>query len=149
MNNVVLGDESFAYYETIGGGQGACPDADGPSGVHVAMSNARNTPIESLETAYPIRVERYGLRVGSGGVGAHRGGDGVIRELRVLAPCRLTVIAQRRAVAPPGAAGGGDGLPGRTLLNGVALPPSATVDVVPGDLLLVETPGGGGYGRPG
>ena len=96
MNNVVLGDDRFAYYETIGGGQGACPDADGPSAVHVAMSNARNTPIEALERAYPFRVERYALRRGSGGAGARRGGDGVVRELRVLAPLRLSVIAQRR-----------------------------------------------------
>ena len=83
MNNVVLGNDRFTYYETIGGGQGACPDADGPSGVHVAMSNTLNTPVEALELAYPLRVERYELRLGSGGAGAHRGGDGVVRELRV------------------------------------------------------------------
>ena len=148
MNNVVLGTDDWAYYETIGGGQGACPNADGPSAVHVAMSNARNTPVEALEDAYPLRVERYELRRGSGGAGAHRGGDGVIRELRVLAPCRLTVIAQRRSVAPRGASGGADGARGRTLLNGIDLPTSVTVDVVPGDLLRVETPGGGGFGVP-
>lgn len=147
MNNVVLGDEAFAYYETIGGGQGACPDADGPSAVHVAMSNARNTPIEALERAYPFRVERYAVRVGSGGRGRHRGGDGVVRELRVLAPLRLSVIAQRRSVAPRGRSGGGDGLPGRTLVNGVELPASATVDLAPGDLVRIETPGGGAWGE--
>jgi N-methylhydantoinase B len=149
MNNVVFGNEHFTYYETIGGGQGACPGADGPSGVHVAMSNTLNTPVEALELAYPLRVERYELRRGSGGAGAHRGGDGVVRELRALERCRLSVLAQRRSLAPRGAAGGGDGLSGRTLLNGVELPASATVDVQPGDLLRIETPGGGGYGSAG
>ncbi len=86
MNNVTLGNDRFTYYETIGGGQGACPDADGPSGVHVAMSNTLSTPVEALELQYPLRVERYGLRLGSGGDGRHRGGDGVVRELRVLEP---------------------------------------------------------------
>src|SRR6185295_11278277 len=100
MNNVVLGNERFTYYETIGGGQGACPDADGPSGVHVAMTNTLNTPIEALELAYPLRVERYTLRLGSGGAGERRGGDGVVRELRVLEPCALSVLAQRRASGP-------------------------------------------------
>src|SRR6266540_1095986 len=86
MNNVTLGNDRFTYYETIGGGQGACPDADGPSGVHVTMSNTLTTPVEALELSYPLRVERYGLRLGSGGAGRHRGGDGVLRELRVLEP---------------------------------------------------------------
>ena len=115
MNNVVVGNDRFAYYETIGGGQGACPSGDGPSGVHVAMSNTFNTPAEALELAYPLRVERYELRLGSGGAGRHRGGDGVVRELRVLESCRLSLLTQRRAVAPRGARGGGDGLPGRSL----------------------------------
>jgi N-methylhydantoinase B len=148
MNNVVLGNERFTYYETIGGGQGACPDADGPSGVHVAMSNTLTTPIEALELAYPLRVERYALRLGSGGAGLHRGGDGVVRELRVLERCRLSLLTQRRALAPRGERGGGDGLPGRNLLNGQALPAFATVDVEPGDVVRIETPGGGGYGPP-
>ena len=86
MNNTVLGNDRFTYYETIGGGQGACPYADGPSGVHVAMSNTFNTPAEALELAYPLRVERYELRRGSGGGGLHRGGDGIVRELRILEP---------------------------------------------------------------
>ena len=146
MNNVVFGNERFTYYETIGGGQGACPDADGPSGVHVAMSNTLNTPAEALELAYPLRVERYELRAGSGGAGAQRGGDGVVRELRALEPCRLSLLTQRRQLAPRGARGGGDGLPGRNLLNGVELPAAASVDLEPGDLLRIETPGGGGYG---
>jgi N-methylhydantoinase B/oxoprolinase/acetone carboxylase alpha subunit len=148
MNNVVLGNERFAYYETIAGGQGACPDADGPSAVHVAMSNARNTPIEALERAYPLRVERYAVREGSGGLGAHAGGDGVVRELRVLAPLRLSVLAQRRTVSPQGAAGGKDGARGSTIVNGVGQPAFVSRDVDAGDLIRIETPGGGGYGTP-
>jgi N-methylhydantoinase B len=146
MNNVVVGNDRFAYYETVGGGQGACPDGDGPSGVHVAMSNTFNTPAEALELAYPLRVERYELRLDSGGAGRHRGGDGVVRELRVLEPCRLSLLTQRRAVAPRGAHGGGDGLPGQSFLNGEELPAIANLDLRPGDLLRVETPGGGGWG---
>ena len=146
MNNVILGNERFTYYETIGGGQGACPDADGPSGVHVAMSNTLSTPTEALELAYPLRVERHALRLGSGGAGAHRGGDGVVRELRALEACRLSVLSQRRRIAPAGAAGGEPGAAGRNLLNGEELPPFATRELEPGDLLRIETPGGGGYG---
>ena len=122
MNNVVFGNERFTYYETIAGGQGACPDADGPSAVHVAMSNTLNTPVEALELAYPLRVERYELRLGSGGAGRFRGGDGVVKEYRALERCRLSLLTQRRALAPRGAAGGGDGRPGRNLLNGRELP---------------------------
>ncbi len=106
MNNVTLGNERFTYYETLGGGQGACPDADGPSAVHVTMSNTLTTPAEALELAYPLRVERHELRLGSGGAGRHRGGDGVVRELRVLEPCRLSVISERREHPPQGAPGG-------------------------------------------
>jgi N-methylhydantoinase B len=146
MNNVVLGNDGFTYYETIGGGQGACPAADGPSGVHVAMSNTLNTPIEALELAYPLRVERYALRLGSGGVGLRPGGDGVIRELRALERCRLSVLAQRRAAGPRGRRGGADGAPGRTLLDGRELPAFASADLEPGAVLRVETPGGGGWG---
>ncbi len=146
MNNVVFGNERFSYYETIAGGQGACPDADGPSAVHVAMSNTLNTPVEALELSYPLRVERYALRAGSGGDGRFGGGDGVIRELRALEPCRLSLLTQRRALAPRGAHEGGNGLPGRNLLNGVELPAFVTADLAPGDLLRVETPGGGGWG---
>jgi N-methylhydantoinase B len=149
MNNVVLGNERFTYYETIAGGQGACPNANGPSAVHVAMSNTLNTPIEALELAYPLRVERYELRLGSGGAGRHRGGDGVVRELRVLEPCRLSLLTQRRALAPRGGQGGGGGRPGRNLLNGEELPAFITRDLAAGDLLRIETPGGGGYGGGG
>jgi len=147
MNNVTLGNDRFTYYETIGGGQGACQTADGPSGVHVAMSNTLSTPIEALELQYPLRVERYGLRVGSGGPGRHRGGDGVVRELRVLEDCRLSIISERRVHAPQGERGGAPGSPGRNLLNGEHLPAKATVVLAAGDVVTIETPGGGGFGR--
>jgi len=149
MNNVTLGNDRFTYYETIGGGQGGCPDADGPSAVHVAMSNTLSTPTEALELAYPIRVERHALRLGSGGPGCHRGGDGVVRELRVLEPCRLSIVSERRRHAPQGRKGGAPGAPGRNLLNGEELPPKVTRDIQPGDVVRIETPGGGGYGSPG
>ena len=149
MNNTVLGNDRFTYYETVGGGQGACPDADGPSGVHVAMSNTFNTPAEALELSYPLRVERYELRLGSGGDGRHRGGDGIVRELRILERCRLSLLTQRRAVTPRGVRGGEDGRPGRNFLNGEELPAIASLDLEPGDLLRIETPGGGGWGSPG
>jgi N-methylhydantoinase B len=148
MNNVVLGNDRFTYYETIGGGQGACPQGDGPSGVHVAMSNTFNTPAEALELSYPLRVERYELRSGSGGAGRHRGGDGVVRELRILERCRLSLLTQRRSLSPRGARGGADGLSGRSYLNGRELPAIADLDLEPGDLLRIETPGGGGWGVP-
>jgi N-methylhydantoinase B len=149
MNNVTLGNDRFTYYETIGGGQGACPEADGPAGVHVAMSNTLSTPAEALELAYPLRVERHELRRGSGGEGRFRGGDGVVRELRVLEACRLSLLSERRSRGPAGAAGGGPGEPGRNLVNGREVPAKATLDLEPGDLVRIETPGGGGFGRPG
>ena len=147
MNNVALGNERFTYYETIGGGQGACSDADGPSAVHVAMSNALITPVEALELSYPLRVARWGLREGSGGAGAHRGGDGVVRELLVLEDCRLSVLAERRRHAPKGADGGRDGAPGRTPVNGEDQPAKVTLPLRAGDLIRIETPGGGGFGE--
>jgi N-methylhydantoinase B len=147
MNNVTLGNERFTYYETIGGGQGACEHADGPSSVHVTMSNTLTTPTEALELAYPLRVERHGLRVESGGAGRNRGGDGVVRELRVLEPCRLSVISDRRAHPPQGTRGGRPGAPGRNLLNGEELPAKVTRDLASGDTVRIETPGGGGFGR--
>jgi N-methylhydantoinase B len=146
MNNVTLGNDRFTYYETIGGGQGACPDQDGPSGVHVTMSNTLSTPIEALELASPMRVERYALRVGSGGAGRHLGGDGVVRELRVLEPCRLSILSERRVHAPQGVAGGEPGSPGRNLLNGRELPAKVTLDLDAGDVVTIETPSGGGHG---
>ena len=98
MNNLTLGNDDFTYYETLGGGQGACPDADGPSGVHVAMSNTLNTPVEALELEFPLRAVEYSLRRGSGGAGRHRGGDGVVRELEALA--RDALLADHRAPPP-------------------------------------------------
>ncbi|HEY8107402.1 MAG TPA: hydantoinase B/oxoprolinase family protein [Gaiellaceae bacterium] len=148
MNNLALGNDGFTYYETVGGGQGACPEADGPGSVHVAMSNTLATPAEALELEYPLRVERWELRAGSGGAGAHRGGDGVVRELRVLEDCRLSVLAERRRHAPPGRAGGEDGARGHTLVNGEEQPPKLTRQLHEGDVIRVETPGGGGHGPP-
>jgi N-methylhydantoinase B len=147
MNNLTLGSDAFTYYETLGGGQGACPDADGPSGVHVAMSNTLNTPIEALELEFPLRAVEYSLRRGSGGAGLHGGGDGVVRELEALDAMRYSLITERRRHAPPGAEGGEPGAPGRNMLNGEELPPKASGSLRPGDRLRIETPGGGGYGR--
>jgi N-methylhydantoinase B len=147
MNNVTFGTPAFTYYETLGGGQGGTPAGPGPSGVHVAMSNTLNTPIEALEREYPLRIERYALRRRTGGVGAHRGGDGVVRVYRVLADCRLGLMTERRRHAPHGAAGGADGTPGRNLLNGRLLPAKCSLDLRAGDVLEIRTPGGGGWGR--
>ena len=140
------GTPGFTYYETLGGGQGACADADGPSGVHVAMSNTLNTPVEALELEFPLRVARYEIRRGSGGAGTHRGGDGVVRELEALAPMTYSLITERRHHAPPGAAGGAAGARGRNLLNGTELPAKASGELAPGDRLTIATPGGGGHG---
>jgi N-methylhydantoinase B len=148
MNNVILGTEAFTYYETLGGGQGACAGADGPSGVHVAMSNTLNTPIEALEQEFPLRVTEYAIRRGSGGAGDHRGGDGVVREYEALAPMSFSLLTERRRHAPPGAAGGEPGAKGRNLLDGEALEPKARGELRPGQRLRIETPGGGGFGSP-
>jgi N-methylhydantoinase B len=146
MNNLTLGDGRFSYYETLGGGQGACPDADGPSGVHVAMSNTLNTPIEALEREFPVRVLEYALRRGSGGAGAHRGGDGVVRELQALREMTFSLIAERRRHGPRGAGTGRPGLPGRDSIDGEAIPGKLTGTLRPGQRLRIETPGGGGFG---
>jgi N-methylhydantoinase B len=146
MNNLTLGDERFSFYETLGGGQGACVDADGPSGVHVAMSNTLNTPIEALERELPLRVTHYALRRGSGGAGAHRGGEGVVRELQALRAMSFSLIGERRRHPPRGAAGGAPGARGRNLLNGTELPGKVSGSLRGGDVLRIETPGGGGYG---
>jgi N-methylhydantoinase B len=146
MNNLTLGNSSFSYYETLGGGQGACADAEGPSGVHVAMSNTLNTPVEALEREFPLRVVQYALRRGSGGAGRHRGGEGVVREIEALAEMSFSLIAERRRRAPRGAQGGGAGAPGRDLLDGQPLPAKTTGTLRPGQRLRVETPGGGGFG---
>jgi N-methylhydantoinase B len=147
MNNVTLGSDDFTYYETLGGGQGACPDADGPSAVHVAMSNTLNTPVEALELEFPLRAVEYAVRRGSGGAGSQTGGDGVVRELEALAEMRYSLITERRGHAPPGADGGEPGAPGRNLLNGEELPAKASGSLSPGDRLRIETPGGGGHGQ--
>ncbi len=148
MNNLTLGNDGFTYYETLGGGQGACEDADGPSGVHVAMSNTLNTPIEALEIEFPLHVVTYALRRGSGGAGRHHGGDGVTREVEALEPMEYSLITERRRHAPRGAAGGRDGAPGRNSLNGDQLPPKIAGRLQPGDRLRIDTPGGGGHGPP-
>jgi N-methylhydantoinase B len=139
----------WTYYETIGGGQGACPGADGPSAVHVAMSNTLNTPVEALETEYPLLVRELSLRRGSGGSGRYRGGEGIVRVLEALEPMRFTLITERRRHPPRGRDGGQDGAAGRNLLNDRELPGKAAGDLRRGDRLRVETPGGGGYGRAG
>jgi N-methylhydantoinase B len=146
MNNLTFGNARFTYYETVGGGQGACPGADGPSGVHVAMSNTLNTPVEALELAYPLRVERYALRLGSGGRGRFWGGDGVIRELTALEPCRVSIVSERRARGPAGARGGGPGAPGRNLVDGDPVSAKVTLSLAAGESVTLETPGGGGFG---
>ena len=148
MNNVTFGGAGWTFYETLGGGQGASSAGPGPSGVHVGMSNTLNTPIESLERATPLRIERYALREGSGGVGVHRGGEGVRRAYRATAPCTVTLLTERRRYAPRGVQGGGAGAVGRNLLNGEPLPAKCRVALRAGDVVTIETPGGGAYGAP-
>ncbi|HYS21160.1 MAG TPA: hydantoinase B/oxoprolinase family protein [Gemmatimonadales bacterium] len=152
MNNVTFGGEGpggiWTYYETIGGGQGAGPHGPGPSGVHVGMSNTRNTPVEVVELESPLRVRRYALRRGSGGAGQWVGGDGVVREFEALASCEASLLTERRRHAPHGSAGGGDGAIGRNVLNDRPLPAKGLVRLMPGDVLRIETPGGGGWGTP-
>jgi len=155
MNNVLIGTvdfsggRAFSFYETIGGGAGATGSANGASGIQTHMTNTRNTPIEALEREFPLRIGSYAIRTGSGGEGKHRGGDGIVREYEILAPARLTILSHHRTFGPPGAFGGGPGLPGRNTLirNGVEtiLPARAMIDLVPGDILRIETPGGGAY----
>jgi N-methylhydantoinase B len=144
MNNLTLANDDFTYYETLGGGQGACPDADGPSAIHVAMSNTLNTPVEALEAEFPVRVRELSLRRDSGGDGPHRGGDGLVRELEALVPMRFTLISERRRQPPRGRGGAGDGKTGRNMLDGEPLASKAEGDLKPGNRLRIETPGGGG-----
>ena len=159
MNNLLIGghdlerERPFVYYETIGGGMGARPDRDGISGIHTHMTNTMNTPIEALEFAFPLRLKRYALRRGSGGGGQHRGGDGLVRDVEFLSPARVTILSERRKFHPPGYYGGQHGQPGENvLLRGgyeeVHLAGKETLDVEPGDILSIRTPGGGGWGRP-
>jgi N-methylhydantoinase B len=146
MNNLTLAGEDFTYYETLGGGQGGCPGGVGPSAIHVAMSNTLNTPVEALETEFPLRVRELAVRRGSGGAGQQQGGEGIVREIEALAPMRFSLIGERRRHAPRGRDGGGDGATGRNLLNGAPLEGKAEGDMRHGDVLRIETPGGGGLG---
>jgi len=164
MNNTVIGGRGWTYYETVAGGQGASSAGDGPSGVHVGMTNTLNTPIEALELEYPMRVERYQLVDGSGGTGVHRGGDGIVRSIRVLEDATVNLLTDRRRHAPPGLAGGGPGAVGHNRLAESAaepatasatriateiaeeLPPKVARLLRAGDVVTVVTPGGGGWG---
>ncbi len=166
MNNLSFGGvnlagldrgKSFAYYETIAGGMGASSSAAGPSATQTHMTNTLNTPVEAFEHQFPVRVESYHIRRGSGGAGEHRGGDGIVRELRFLAPAEVTILSDRRQRGPWGLAGGQSGKPGRNTLvqrgrkNKVPsqiLPGKTRMEIREGDLLRIETPGGGGWGRP-
>ena len=148
MNNITLGGPGWTYYETLGGGQGAGPSGPGPSAVHAGMSNTRNTPVEVLELECPVRVRCYALRPGSGGAGRWRGGEGVVREIELLAPAEASILSERRRHGPSGAAGGAGGACGRNLLNDASLPAKANLRLEAGDVLRIETPGGGGWGEP-
>jgi N-methylhydantoinase B len=162
MNNLTIGGlfpadhpragEPFAYYETIAGGMGARPAQDGISGVHTHMTNSLNTPAEALEYAYPFRVTRYTLRRGSGGPGASRGGDGIVRELELLCDADVTLLADRRKRGPYGLQGGSDGAPGRNVAirsdsSELRLPAKGSVRLKRGDRIRIESPGGGGWGN--
>ncbi|HEX6534073.1 MAG TPA: hydantoinase B/oxoprolinase family protein [Gemmatimonadaceae bacterium] len=146
MNNITFGGVGWTFYETLGGGQGASAKGDGPSAVHVGMSNTRNTPIESLEWAYPIRIEEYAVRRGSGGAGQHRGGDGVVRRYRVLERCVVTLLTERRRRGPAGARGGGSGAVGENVVNGERVGGKWRGELESGGVVEVRTPGGGGWG---
>jgi N-methylhydantoinase B len=141
----------FAYYETIGGGVGAGPNDDGGHGMHVHMSNTRNTPVEALEYSFPIQVITYALRRGSGGAGLRRGGDGLIREIKFTVPVRVTIVSERRKLHPYGLNGGLPGALGRNTLHrdnrSSQLPGNVTIDLMAGDAIRIETPGGGGWGK--
>jgi 5-oxoprolinase (ATP-hydrolysing) len=154
MNNLLFGNERFAYYETVCGGAGAGPTFKGASAVHTNMTNTRITDPEVFEHRYPVRLHRFEIRRGSGGRGRHTGGDGVVREIEFLAPAELSLLTQHRTEGPYGVDGGQAGAPGSQMLlrtgqPGVALRPSDACRVEPGDRLVLETPGGGGWGEPG
>jgi N-methylhydantoinase B len=152
MNNVAMGSRGpgrcWDYYETIGGGMGAGKYGGGLHAVQTHMTNTRNTPVEVLESAYPVRIRRYALRPRSGGRGLRPGGDGLVREYEFLAAAQVTLLTERRCRGPWGLAGGMPGLPGENRLNGHLLPAKTAFAVQPGDRLVVATPGGGGFGRP-
>jgi N-methylhydantoinase B len=156
MNNLTIGgidprtQKPFAYYETIAGGMGARPNADGISGVHTHMTNSLNTPVEALEYAYPFRVRRYSYRPGSGGAGKFRGGDGLIREIELLADAQVTLLSDRRKFQPYGLAGGEPGAAGKTVhVSGNEsreIAAKSSLQTKKGDVVRIETPGGGGWG---
>ncbi len=155
MNNLLIGGSGWVYYETIGGGQGARPWRDGMSGVHTAMTNTRDTPVEALERTLPLRIRRYALRPDTGGAGVHRGGDGIERDVEVLEDTIVSLVTERRISVPWGLAGGAPGargenwlLPGGDETRAEALPDKVTVALRAGDVVRVRTPGGGGYGAP-
>ena len=157
MNNVTIGgidprtSEPFAYYETIAGGSGARPNGNGVSGVHTNMTNTLNTPVETLEYAYPFRVRRYAYRRGSGGAGKYRGGDGLVREIELLGPAQITLLTDRRKFGPYGLHGGSAGAVGRNVLiqndAETELPGKCNIQASAGAVLCIETPGGGGWGE--
>lgn len=156
MNNVTLGGtdprtgKAFAYYETIGGGMGASSEHNGLSGIHTHMTNSLNTPLEAMEIYLPLRIRRYGLRRGSAGKGRHKGGDGIIREYQFQTPTQISIISERRSFSPYGLNGGGDGKKGRNTLMSKGhkkeLGSKVNIKAQLGDILRIETPGGGGYG---
>ncbi|TDJ21365.1 MAG: 5-oxoprolinase [Deltaproteobacteria bacterium] len=153
MNNVAFGDDTYGYYETIGGGAGAGPDFDGASGVHTHMTNTRITDPEVLEARHPVRLLEFSLRRGSGGAGRHRGGDGLVRRYAFQAPATVSLLTERRTCAPYGLEGGAPGAPGRNEVQRrdgrrEVVGGRATVSVEAGDELCIETPGGGGFGCP-
>jgi len=153
MNNVAMGridsvtGQRWDYYETLAGGIGGGPAGAGRDAVHSHMTNTLNTPIESLEMHYPLRVHRYAIRSGSGGIGSHGGGAGIVREYEFLDEAQLSLLSERRLTAPWGLGGGGEGMRGRNSLNGDTLPGKCTLAVNRGDRLLIETPGGGAWGK--
>jgi N-methylhydantoinase B len=146
MNNLTLGFGDRVYFETLAGGQGASSGADGPSAVHVTMSNTLNTPIEALEVAMPVRVERYAIRRGSGGAGARNGGDGVIRRIRLLEDSDVSLIAERRRSCPAGRRGGGDGQMGSTRIGDAPVQGKWRGRLPAGTVIEQRTPGGGAHG---
>ena len=154
MNNFTFGNDRYQYYETIAGGSGAGPGHDGTSAVQTHMTNSRLTDPEILETRLPVRLEEFAIRRGSGGEGAHHGGDGVIRRVTFLEPMRANILANRRKVAPKGLKGGSDALPGRNWVERTGgsvetLTATASADMAVGDVFVIETPGGGGFGKEG
>ena len=148
MNNIAMGAADWDYYETLGGGMGGNPSSRGLDAIQTHMTNTLNTPVEILEKYYPVRINQYAVRRGSGGAGKHRGGHGLIRQFEFLRECHVTVLTERRIHCPWGLAGGKPGMCGSNLLNNTLLPGKADFKVKTGDRLTVLTAGGGGWGEP-